>query len=438
MYEPGLSPAEQEERRNTRIRRLRSDREAAARKPRRRLQPVVFLFWLAGIIALTGLLLFIGFLLFAPRLLAWVEDHPTTIDNGLVLSFVEWYSPESLTDTPASDQHKRISVEIPPGSTDSEIGEFLLWRGVIDSRLRFQHQVFLANRSGELQAGRYDLSPSSAPSAIVASLRQDGAPETEITLIEGWRLEQIVAYLDQTSLTMDLDEFVELVLHPPADLIAAHPVLTGLPEGRTLEGYLFPDTYRVEVTASARAIVDLLVNTLEVRLSQEMRDAITARGLTIDQALVVASIVEREAVLDSERPLIAGVYIHRLQTPGWRLDADPTLQYGVDSAEYAGIPHSEWRTLDWWRQLTSGGADVVLPDEYAGFQTYQHTGLPPWPIASSRLATLESVAFPDMTAGYFFFVAACPDGVRDGSHRFAVTLAEHEANIAQMNAECPS
>jgi UPF0755 protein len=437
MYEPGLTPAEQEERRNARIRRLRTDRETAAHKPRRRLQPVVFLFWLAGIIALTGLLIFIGFLLFAPRLLAWVEDHPTTIDNGIVLNFVEWYSPESLTDTPASDLHRRITVEIPPGSTDSEIGEFLLWRGIIDSRLRFQHHVYLANRSGGLQAGRYDLSPSLLPSTIVASLRQEGAPEAEITLIEGWRLEQIVGYLDQTSLTMDLDEFVELVMHPPADLIAAHPVLAGLPEGRSLEGYLFPDTYRVEVTASARHIVDLLVNTLEGRLTQEMRDAIAARGLTIDQALVVASIVEREAVLDSERPLIAGVYLHRLETPGWRLDADPTLQYGIDSGDYAGFPPSEWGSLEWWRQLTSGGADVVLSETYAGFQTYQHTGLPPWPIASSRLATLEAVAFPDMNAGYFFFVAACPDGVRDGSHRFAVTLAQHEANIGQMNAECP-
>jgi len=71
------------------------------------------------------------------------------------------------------------------------------------------------------------------------------------------------------------------------------------------------------------------------------------------------------------------------------------------------------------------------------FQTYQVGGLPPTPIASPRIASLQAAVFPDLTNGYFFFVAACPNGVRDGSHRFAVTLAEHDANISQMNAECP-
>ena len=437
MHEPGLSSNELEAQRNARIRKLRTERAGGAGRPKRRMQPIVFLVWIAGVIALLGISLYIGLLLMAPSLMGWIEDHPTLIDNGLVLTFVEWYEPEAIADTPASETHRRIPVEIPPGSTDVDIGNLLLWRGVIDRPLAFQHQVYLQDQSGAMQAGKYELSPTILPSELVGALHQEGAPEISITLIEGWRLEQIVAYLDKTTLTMNLDEFVGLVTNPPDDLKAEYEFLSGLPAGRTLEGYLFPDTYRVQVNTSARGVVELLLRTFDQRLSQEMRDAIAARGLTIDQAIVVASIVEREAVLDSERPLIAGVYLHRLATPGWRLDADPTLQYGLDTADYAGLTPSEWGTADWWRPLPSGGSDVVLPDSLIGFQTYTHDGLPPWPIAAPRLATLQAVAFPDMSQGYFFFVAACPNGVRDGSHRFAVTLAEHEANIAQANAECP-
>ena len=98
----------------------------------------------------------------------------------------------------------------------------------------------------------------------------------------------------------------------------------------------------------------------------------------------------------------------------------------------------QWGSVDWWRPLPVGGAEVELPAELAGYQTYRTGGLPPTPIAAPRLASLMAVAAPDTSQGYFFFVAACPNGVRDGSHRFAVTLAEHEANIDQMNAECPA
>jgi cell division protein YceG involved in septum cleavage len=98
---------------------------------------------------------------------------------------------------------------------------------------------------------------------------------------------------------------------------------------------------------------------------------------------------------------------------------------------------SEWGTVSWWDPLPVGGAEVVLPEELQAYQTYQVTGLPPTPIASPRLSSIQAAAFPDTSQGFFFFVAACPNGVRDGSHRFAVTLAEHEANIAQAASECP-
>jgi UPF0755 protein len=438
MYDPSLTPAEQEQVRNARIRRLRAEREGIARRQRGRgLQPLVLLGWIGGVIALTVIALYLAVLALSPAIMAWVEERPTLIQNELIVDFVNWYQPDAIADQPASDTYRRVSIEIPPGATDSFIGDLLVNYGLIHSKLAFHHAVYQADREGELQAGQYDLSPTMTPSFIIGALRQEAGPEVTITILEGMRLEEVVAYLGTTDLTMNLDEFRALVTVPPPDLIAAYPFLAELPAGRTLEGYLYPDTYRVFANARPRDLVDRLLTTFDQRLSQEIRDQLIARGLTIDYAVRLGSIVEREAVLDEERALIAGVYTQRLITPGWNLDADPTLQYGLATAEFGALPMAEWGTVRWWKPLPAGGAEVTLPEALLPYQTYLVGGLPPTPISSPRLASLEAAAFPDTSAGYFFFVAACPNGIRDGSHRFAVSLAEHEANIAQMNSECP-
>ena len=153
--------------------------------------------------------------------------------------------------------------------------------------------------------------------------------------------------------------------------------------------------------------------------------------------------------------MIAAVYINRLQNPdngitNGLLNADPTLQYGLTTGELrpeghpllAGtegsfLPVDEWGSVEWWPQLQVRGGDVALEESLLGFQTYTQPGLPPTPIASPahRLArrpwrTRRSIE------GYLFFVAGCPNGVRDGSHYFAATLPEHNANIAKANEEC--
>jgi UPF0755 protein len=152
--------------------------------------------------------------------------------------------------------------------------------------------------------------------------------------------------------------------------------------------------------------------------------------------------VEREAVLDEERALIAGVYINRLNHPEAEtvglLNADPTLQYGLATAENRDASVDDWGTIDWWPPLEVRGADVQLPAGLAGYQTYLNKGLPPSPIAAPRAATLQAVARADTASGYYYFVAACPGGERDGSHYFAHNITEHQANIARANAECPA
>jgi peptidoglycan lytic transglycosylase G len=435
------SPHDLQERRDARIRQLREEREAPVRR-RGALQPVVLLAWFAGVIALVGILLFVGFLAFAPSLMSWVEEHPGTIDQGIVRNFVEWYRPGALADEPAGADGGRISVTVDPGVNDTEIGQLLFAKGLIRSELAFQYAVFLAGRSGSLAAGTYDLSPSMRPSEIVAALRQEAGPEVTIRIQEGWRLEEIVGYLATTPLTMDLSDFAAKIQSPPDSLVAKYDFLADLPKGRSLEGYLYPDTYRVDANATASEVIDLLLTTFGQRLTQDMRDAISAEGLSIDEAVIIASIVEREAVLDKERPLIAGVFINRLQNPdaaagtNGLLQADPTLQYALATAANANAPMSQWGSINWWQPLEVAGSDVTLPDNLAEYQTYQHVGLPPSPIAAPRVASLAAVAAPE--GNNYFFVAACPNGQRDGSHYFAETYDQHLANIAKADKECAS
>jgi UPF0755 protein len=434
--DPRLDLADQ---RNARIRRLREERQGV---PRRRFQPAVLLLWFAGIIALLAVLIAVGFVAFAPRLMAWVEEHPGSIEQGPVQTFVKWYRPSALADQPFSDDTTRHSITVEDGASDSDIADLLFDEGIIGNRLAFQWAVIQAGREGTLQAGTYDLSPSLKPSEIVAALRQEAGPEITVTLQEGWRLEEVVGYLRSTKLTMNMDDFVSLVEDPPADLIRDYDFLADLPKGRTLEGYLYPDTYRLDGNWDARTVLDVLLSTFGERLTNPIRNGIRRQGLSIDEAVTLASIVEREAVLDKERPKIAGVYLNRLQNPdaGTRglLNADPTLQYALASNANRDAAPKDWGGIEWWPPLQVAGRDVELPKRLAGFQTYVNPGLPPTPIASPRALSLQAVARADTASGYYYFVAACPGGKRNGSHYFARTYGEQLANQQKATAECSS
>lgn len=431
---------ELEERRNARMRELRDQRESPLRR-RRRLQPVVLLAWFAGVIAVLGILLFVGFMAFAPRLMAWVEENPGAVEHGLVRDFVNWYEPDALADTPASGQRQRISITIESGMTDTEIGALLVESGLVRSQLAFQSAIQAQGREGTLAAGTYDLTPTMKPSEIVNALQGEPFEETEVVIGEALRLEEITAALGETDLSMNLDAFVRLVKAPPAEILNRYDFFADLPAGRTLEGYLPPNTYRMDVGWNATEVLVFLLDQFNSQLTPELRDAITAKGLTIDEAVIIASIVEREAVLEEERPLIAAVYINRyLQTDNGEtngiLNADPTLQYGLATAEHGTAPVDQWGSIEWWPQLTVGGAEVVLPEELAGYQTYLNPGLPPSPISAPRISSLQAVADANLDEGYLYFVAGCPGGTRDGSHYFARTNDEHNANVARASEEC--
>ena len=431
-----------DERRNRRIRELREQREAPVRR-RRRVQPLLLLAWIAGSIALLGILIVFGFnVFFAPRVMAWVEQNPGAISNGIVEDFVRWYRPEELADEPASSEIERVTVDVPQGASDAQIA--------------FHYQVIQAGREGTLNFGTYDLSPTLTPSQIIAAMKGEAVETTTVTIREGLRLEEVVAAIGATDppMTVNLEELAALLEAPPADLLNQYDFLADLPAGRSLEGYLSPDTYNMDITWSETKIAQTLLDHFGEQLTQEIRDGIAAKGLTIDEAVIIASIVEREAVIDDERPLIAAVYINRYLNPDnpqtvGLLNADPTLQYGLTTSELrpeghpllqgtegSSLPVDSWGSADWWPMLQTTGGDVALPDSLAGFQTYLNPGIPPMPIANPRPGSIAAVANAPLDQGYLFFVAGCPGGTRDGSHYFAATLDEHNANIARANEEC--
>jgi hypothetical protein len=137
-----------EERRDARIRELRERREGPMRR-KRRVQPLLLLIWIAGTIALLAVLIVLGFnWIFAPRVMSWVEENPGAIEHGIVRDFVEWYDPEAIADEPASEEVRRVTVEIPQGATETEIGELLFADGLISSRIAFHYAVITAGREG--------------------------------------------------------------------------------------------------------------------------------------------------------------------------------------------------------------------------------------------------------------------------------------------------
>ena len=153
------------------------------------------------------------------------------------------------------------------------------------------------------------------------------------------------------------------------------------------------------------------------------------RGLNFYEVMALASIVEHEAILDDERPLIAGVYQNRIDgIAGVKtrlLNADPTAFYAIDTMELDKLPFEQWQQYAFWTPPGVSLADVKVPDRLQGFQTYQTPGLIPWPICTPSLPSIDAALEPDTADKYIYFLAI-PEG--NGAHAFAKTKAEHDAN----------
>jgi len=180
------------------------------------------------------------------------------------------------------------------------------------------------------------------------------------------------------------------------------------PEARDLEGYLFPDTYTLPRSATAVQLIERMVNRFQKAATPELRQAATARGLTLRQLVTLASLVEKETAKPDERPVVSGVYTNRLKI-GMGLQCDPTVIYALMLAgRYDG-------------NIRKGDLQIDSP-----YNTYRYAGLPPGPIAAPGEASLHAAANP-ADVPYLYFVSR-----NDGSHVFSTTLDEHNRNVNEF------
>jgi UPF0755 protein len=256
-----------------------------------------------------------------------------------------------------------------------------------------------------IQAGNYELSPASTAIQIAHRL-QDATPDkVTFVVLPGWRLEEIAAALPTSGLTITPGEFI---------LSASNPVSgvdLGLPtEATSLEGFLFPDSYLLKRDITANEMVNTLLSDFMSKVTLDIREGFLAHGLDLYQGTILASIVQREAMVEDEQPVIASVFYNRMAA-GMTLSSDPTVQYAL------GFVND---TKSWWKNPLSAD-DLTIDSPY---NTYIYKGLPPGPIANPSLSALRAAAFP-ATTNYYYFRARC-----DGSHRhnFAETYQQHLQN----------
>lgn len=287
-----------------------------------------------------------------------------------------------------------VRVVIPKGASVQDIGRLLHGQGLIRSPLVFRALAEWSGTAASLQAGEYDFSPGLTISEIIRRLARGEVVTYPFTIPEGYTVTQIADLLANQGLA-DRDRF--LAAASRAEL-APVPIPDPGQVRYPLEGYLFPDTYRVPRGVSEPELVSLMVRRFREVFTPEMSGRSRELGLTPHQLVTLASIVEKETGVPEERPLVAGVFWNRLRR-GMLLQADPTVRYAADNLD---------------RPLSRRDLQVDSP-----YNTYRYPGLPPGPIANPGAAALQAVLQPTQT-DYLYFVAR-----GDGTHKFSRTLPEH-------------
>lgn len=299
-----------------------------------------------------------------------------------------------------------VLVNISQGLSTAQVAEMLQSRGLIRDARVFRYYVRFLRMDSQLQGGEYELSADMSPDQIVRKIASGQVVVRTFTVPEGLTVTQIAERLAEQHL-VDRERFLEVA---GASSLADRylPDRTAVPV--PLEGYLFPSTYQYKPGISEAAILGLMFRGFEKVWTPEFTRRAQELQLTVHQVVTLASIIEKEARVPEERPIISGVYHNRLSIE-MKLDADPTVHYAL------GKPAAE--------PLLYADLEVESP-----FNTYRVAGLPPGPIAAPGAAAIEAALYPEKH-DYWYFVAKA-DG--SGGHYFATTLAEQESNIARAEA----
>ena len=289
-----------------------------------------------------------------------------------------------------------VQVVIPRGSTFRGVADQLAASGVISNPAVFRMYAKLRHADTDIHAGGYRFAPNQTEDAVLAQLQSGGAQiATWVSIPEGFTARQIAQRLEDDKLG-SADAYRQAFLH---DTIVAGGTRT-----KNLEGYLFPSTYLVPNDATPAAVERILTGQFLKELPPDAQRLAKERGLTVPQVITLASLIEREAKADDERPLMAGVYYNRLKL-GMPLEVDATIEYALPS-------HHD--------VITYGDLKIDSP-----YNSYLHQGLPPTPIANPGLPSILAAFHPRPSAFLYYVYKG------NGHHVFAKTLAEQTANVAK-------
>lgn len=304
----------------------------------------------------------------------------------------------SLSPAASKSEGREVVVAVPVSATANQVAEILKQDGLIRNPGFFSLYARYTGLDSQIKAGEYRLSSSYSTQELLRELVEGRLSEQSFTVPEGYTTAQIADLLASKGLASKT-EFLKAVSAAEFD----YPFLQDLPTGeKHLEGYLFPDTYQVDSDSTAASIIDMMLERFAAEM-EELDYAAEAEknGVTLQEAVIIASLIEREALVDTERPLIAGVIYNRLKID-MPLQLCASVQYALGATK---------------TELSYQDLEIDSP-----YNTYKIYGLPPGPISMPGRKSLLAAVQPTAT-DYLYYVAKA-----DGTHAFAVTMAEHEAN----------
>ncbi len=305
-----------------------------------------------------------------------------------------WWLQQPLPLTTSASDKEPLLVTINPGSSAQTVADTLSSSGVNTPSLLLYAWFRLSGQARDIKAGTYEISAGTTPRTLLSKLVRGEQALRSITLLEGWNIRQVLqAVRSSPDLTQDMEGLSQ------NDIMA----LIGYP-GRHPEGRFFPDTYRVVTRAPASSVLKQAAQAMEQRLAKAWEQRDPASPLrSADEALVLASIIEKETGLESDRRRIGGVFSNRLRI-GMRLQTDPAVIYGLGERFDGNLRRVDLQT------------DTP-------YNTYTRAGLPPTPIAIPGTASLMAAVQP-MNTNSIYFVSR-----GDGSSQFSATLEEHNAAV---------
>lgn len=295
--------------------------------------------------------------------------------------------------------HKEVLVEIPSGSSTSKIADILFEKGLILNKSIFRYYAKTMGSDSSLKAGKFNLSTGMNVETLIKEISKGTKNENTVrfTIPEGYEIRQIAEKLDKEGIVKG-ERFLELV-SDKKNFEDKYDFLKELDENQSLEGFLFPSTYEIYKGSKEEEIIEKMLSQFQKVYNKDVAPKLEETGLTLNEAITLASIVEREGKLDSERPLMSAVFHNRLNQ-GMYLQSCATVQYILGE-----------------RKEVLTNEDTRTPSPY---NTYIHEGLPPAPIASPGEASLIAAVNP-ADVDYLYFVLTGDDG----SHTFTKTYKDH-------------